>query len=119
TPSNRRRGEPPRAIHRRSLKVHAHGYDVRGLRMVGIEHMADDLCRAETHFPEGTIYPALYRLESLEFLESSAETVAGRVRRTYRVTRAGRVALKERETSWREFVRGVEAVLSSKATGHA
>ena len=70
-------------------------------------------------FPEGTIYPALYRLESLGLLESNADKVSGRVRRMYRITPAGRKALEEREASWRAFVRGVEAVLRVGATGHA
>lgn len=70
-------------------------------------------------FPEGTIYPALYRLESLGFLESSADKASGRVRRTYRITPAGRKALEEREASWRAFARAVETVLGVGATGHA
>ncbi len=65
--------------------------------------------------PEGTVYPALYRLEASGLLESDAREVSGRVRRTYRVTRAGRAALKERENSWRALVRGVDAVLRGTA----
>jgi PadR family transcriptional regulator, regulatory protein PadR len=65
--------------------------------------------------PEGTVYPALYRLEAAGLLESDAREVSGRVRRTYRITRAGRAALKERETSWRALVKGVDAVLKGTA----
>jgi PadR family transcriptional regulator PadR len=61
--------------------------------------------------PEGTVYPALYRLEGAGLLESDAREVSGRVRRTYRITRAGRAVLKERETSWRALVKGIDAVL--------
>jgi DNA-binding PadR family transcriptional regulator len=85
----------------------AHGYAIIEQLRVRSDGVFD--------FPEGTIYPALYRLESLGMLESSTETVSGRPRRTYRVTRSGRAALKEREASWREFVRGVEAVLRGGA----
>jgi DNA-binding PadR family transcriptional regulator len=89
----------------------AHGYAIIEQLRVRSDGLFD--------FPEGTIYPALYRLESLGFLESSAEKVSGRVRRTYRITRAGRAALKERESSWRDLVRGVDAVLRSRVAKHA
>ncbi|HKQ60392.1 MAG TPA: helix-turn-helix transcriptional regulator [Candidatus Polarisedimenticolaceae bacterium] len=61
--------------------------------------------------PEGTVYPALYRLERLALLESGQHEVAGRTRRTYRITRAGRQVLREREQAWRRLVEGVDAVL--------
>jgi DNA-binding PadR family transcriptional regulator len=60
---------------------------------------------------EGTIYPALYRLEQAGYLESDSAMVAGRIRRTYRLTRAGRRALREREQVWRELVAGIDAIV--------
>jgi len=78
-----------------------------------------DRSRGVFDLPEGTVYPALYRLEAAGFVESDAEQVSGRVRRTYRITRAGRAALKERETSWRELVRGVDTILRGASTGRA
>ena len=89
----------------------AHGY--------AIIAQLRDRSRGVFDLPEGTVYPALYRLEAAGFVESEAAQVSGRVRRTYRVTRAGRAALRERETSWRELVRGVDAVLRGAATGRA
>jgi DNA-binding PadR family transcriptional regulator len=62
-------------------------------------------------FPEGTVYPALYRLESLGMLRSDATIVSGRARRIYRLTAAGRRALRDRESAWRELVRGVDSIL--------
>lgn len=61
--------------------------------------------------PEGTIYPALYRLEQAGFLTSDATTVSGRSRRTYRVTPSGRTALRERRGAWRKLVLSIEAVV--------
>jgi len=61
--------------------------------------------------PEGTVYPALYRLERLALLKSDERKVAGRKRRTYRITPAGRAALREREETWRHLVRSVHSVL--------
>src|SRR3990172_10537203 len=43
--------------------------------------------------PEGTLYPALHRLESKKLLSSSWATVAGRRRRVYDLTPAGEEAL--------------------------
>ncbi|MFN8177635.1 MAG: helix-turn-helix transcriptional regulator [bacterium] len=61
--------------------------------------------------PEGTVYPALYRLESAGLLRSAARKVEGRTRRIYRVTAAGRAALRERKSAWDGLVRSVGAVL--------
>ena len=61
--------------------------------------------------PEGTVYPALHRLERAGLLASGWDGVEGRKRRVYQVTRAGRAALAEREAGWRSFAAGVQAVL--------
>jgi transcriptional regulator len=62
--------------------------------------------------PEGTVYPALHRLERDGLLASRWTTASGRRRRVYRITRAGREALSLRRLEWRRFSRAVEAVLS-------
>jgi PadR family transcriptional regulator, regulatory protein PadR len=65
--------------------------------------------------PEGTVYPALHRLEREGLLASRWSPALGRRRRTYRLTRRGRSALADRQQAWREFAAHVEAVLA--ATG--
>jgi PadR family transcriptional regulator PadR len=60
---------------------------------------------------EGTIYPALHRLERDGLLTSSWSIDSGRRRRVYTLTRAGRSALTERRRDWAQFARAVEAVL--------
>jgi PadR family transcriptional regulator PadR len=60
---------------------------------------------------EGTIYPALHRLERDGLLTSSWSMASGRRRRVYSVTRAGRSALQARRQEWTQFARAVEAVL--------
>src|SRR3984957_21328225 len=62
--------------------------------------------------PEGTVYPALHRLERSGFLASSWSTGDGRRRRDYKLTVRGRRELGVRRSSWREFARTVEAVLA-------
>ena len=61
--------------------------------------------------PEGTVYPALHRLESAGLLSSSWSDDARR-RRIYRLTRRGRRELGLRRGEWRQFARAVEAVLT-------
>jgi len=63
--------------------------------------------------PEGTVYPALHRLEAAGLVASSRTTVSGRQRRTYMLTSRGRQALARRREDWRRTANGVHAVLSA------
>lgn len=62
--------------------------------------------------PEGTVYPALHRLEADGLLASAWASAGGRKRRVYRLTRRGRSALTQRRQEWTEFSRAVEGVLA-------
>jgi transcriptional regulator len=63
--------------------------------------------------PEGTIYPALHRLEHAGLLSSRWVTVeSGRRRRVYALTRHGERALAERRAIWRQFSDAIGALLS-------
>lgn len=62
--------------------------------------------------PEGTIYPALHRLEDAGLLRSSWAAADGRRRRVYALTDAGADALTAERTEWRRFSRGVQAVMA-------
>jgi PadR family transcriptional regulator len=66
---------------------------------------------AEFDLPEGTVYPALHRLERAGYLMSDWSEVQGRRRRTYRLTGRGRGALGEQRQDWTRFARAVEGVL--------
>jgi len=68
--------------------------------------------------PEGTIYPALHRLEQGGLL-SSRWTVAetGRRRRVYALTRQGRRALADRRAVWERFSNAIGGLLGQH--GHA
>lgn len=65
----------------------------------------------ELALPEGTVYPALHRLEEAGLLASSWSD-GGRRRRVYRLTRRGRRELGHQRSEWTQFVRTVEAVLA-------
>jgi PadR family transcriptional regulator, regulatory protein PadR len=60
---------------------------------------------------EGTIYPALHRLERDGLLTSTWSTDSGRRRRVYSLTRAGTSALQVRRREWRQVSRAIDAVM--------
>lgn len=85
----------------------AHGYGV-----------IDDLKRrSEGAFDlqEGTIYPALHRLEHEGMVESEWSIENGRRRRVYRLTRKGRRTLKEKTSAWRSFSQAMARALEPAA----
>ena len=61
---------------------------------------------------DGTIYPALRRLEAGGYVKSAWKTIGGRERRAYRLTPKGARRLAEQRDDWKQFERGVRAVLS-------
>ena len=61
--------------------------------------------------PEGTVYPALHRLEQAGLLASSWSREFGRRRRVYALTARGRRELDERRGEWRQFAGAMEAIL--------
>jgi len=62
-------------------------------------------------YAEGTIYPALRRLEDEGLVRSRWSETDGRRRRVYEVSSKGRKTLAGRRNEWERFTRGVEAVL--------
>jgi PadR family transcriptional regulator PadR len=63
--------------------------------------------------PEGTVYPALHRLERDGLLSSQWASGSPRRRRVYALTAAGVTALESQRTEWARFSEGVSAVLRS------
>ena len=61
--------------------------------------------------PEGTLYPALHRLERAGLLSSTWAEQTGRRRRVYKLTTKGRRALATRHGEWAAFAQAVNAVL--------
>ncbi len=61
--------------------------------------------------PEGTIYPVLHRLEKEGLLASAWSEAAGRRRRTYTLTKAGKRVLAEQRLAWQAFSEAVGKVL--------
>ena len=61
---------------------------------------------------EGTVYPALYRLEGAGLLRSAWTIGKGRRRRVYRLTRRGRSELARERREWTSFSKAVRAVIA-------
>ncbi|MBX6360201.1 PadR family transcriptional regulator [Pseudacidobacterium ailaaui] len=81
-----------------------HGYGI----VLHIERASDALLNVE----EGSLYPALHRMEQNGWLRSEwAITETGRKAKYYRLTPAGRKQLDAAEKSFEQLVKGVRAVL--------
>lgn len=63
--------------------------------------------------PEGTLYPALHRLERARLLSSRWSEVSGRRRRVYQLTAKGERMLARQQDEWRLFTRAVHAVVGN------
>jgi transcriptional regulator len=82
-----------------------HGYAI-ALRL---ERTSKDVLSVE----EGSLYPALYRMERRGWLASSwAVTDTGRRARFYRLTRTGRSQLDAERASWLRLTTAVADVLN-------
>ena len=62
---------------------------------------------------EGSLYPALHRLERQKILTSFWEQADGRRRKYYKLTAAGRKALEAKRQEWLAFSSGVNGVLGA------
>src|SRR5262245_50653687 len=81
-----------------------HGFGIA----LHIDESSSGLLRVE----EGSLYPALHRLDRADFIEAEwTVTENGRRARVYRLTRSGRKHLKEIEESWNTLAEGVKRVL--------
>ena len=71
--------------------------------------------RSEGYFDlkEGSLYPALHRMERQKLLKASWREADGRRRKYYELTRAGHAELAARKQSWRSFAAGIQGVLGT------
>ena len=62
---------------------------------------------------EGSLYPALHRLERQKFLQPTWREADGRRRKYYELSKAGRAELASRKESWLRFAAGINGVLGT------
>ena len=81
-----------------------HGYGI----VLHIQHASGELLRVE----EGSLYPALHRMEQSGWVRSEwSFTETGRKAKYYKLTAVGRKQLEEAEKSFEQLVKGVRAIL--------
>lgn len=84
-----------------------HGYAIARF----IEDASGDAVLVE----EGSLYPALYRMERRGWLEAEwGESELGRRVKVYRLTREGRAQLAAETDAWRQFAAGVSKILLAR-----
>ncbi len=81
-----------------------HGY--------AIAQRLEQVSRGVVQVPEGSLYPALHRLEYRGFLAAAWKTTeTGREAKFYRLTRKGRKQLATEAASWQRLIEGVGLIL--------
>ena len=78
----------------------------------GISQRIQQISEGVLEVNQGSLYPALQRLEKIGLITSDWGTTDNNRRaRYYRITASGRRALGDELESWRRFAAGLEAVL--------
>jgi PadR family transcriptional regulator PadR len=81
-----------------------HGYGIA----TSIEELSEEALRVE----EGSLYPALHRMEELGWISAEWKTSdTGRRARFYRISAAGKKQLTAESERWTSFSAGVSRVL--------
>lgn len=84
-----------------------HGYDIAQL----IEQRSGGILT----FHAASLYPLLYKLEKLGWIEGRWMEKAGeRRKRVYKITREGRKILAEQRSGWDRFVRAIGQVVGGE-----
>ncbi len=85
-------------------RTRLHGYGI----VLHIQRASDEMLQVE----EGSIYPALHRMEQSGWIRAEwALTETNRKAKYYQLTAAGRKQLQEAEESFEQLVKGVRAML--------
>jgi DNA-binding PadR family transcriptional regulator len=64
--------------------------------------------------PDGTVYPALHRLEKAGLLVSERRQVGGRPRRTYSITPGGKKAVAAKRHEFTAFAQVVQRIVGTQ-----
>lgn len=78
----------------------------------GISARIQELSGDVFHIGQGSLYPALHRMEDRGWVTSYWRTTANnRIARYYQLTPEGRTPLVEEIASWRRYAKAMEAVI--------
>ena len=82
----------------------------------GISQRIQQLSRDALQVGQGSLYPALYRLDRKGFVKSEwGTTENNREAKYYKLTATGRRALADEQSDWRRFVDAVDLVLVAES----
>ncbi len=82
----------------------------------GLTHRIEQLSRDALQVGQGSIYPALVRLEQRGWIDTDWQLTENNRRATYyHLTPAGRRALGQETASWQRFVGAVSLVLAAES----
>jgi transcriptional regulator len=80
----------------------------------GLTHRIQELSHDAFRVGQGSIYPALVRLEQRDLVRTEWKiTESGRRAKFYSVTAAGKRAMSDELASWKRFVGAMDLVLSA------
>jgi transcriptional regulator len=80
----------------------------------GITNKLEQLSRSALQVDEGSLYPALYRMEEKGWIEAEWRlTENNRRAKYYRLTRAGRKQLEKEQETWERMAAIITQVLQS------
>jgi PadR family transcriptional regulator, regulatory protein PadR len=87
-----------------------HGY--------AIAQRLEQVSRGVVQVPQGSLYPALHRLENRGLLAADwEETESGREAKVYRLTRRGKTQLETEAASWQRLIEAIGLVLKLSEGG--
>src|SRR4051795_674695 len=87
-----------------------HGY--------AVAQRLQQVSRDVVQVPQGSLYPALHRLENRGLLTAEwQETETGRGAKFYRLTRNGRAQLEAEAASWERLTEAISLILKMSAEG--
>ena len=87
-----------------------HGY--------AIAQRLQQVSRDVVQVPQGSLYPALHRLENRGYLSADwKDTETGREAKFYRLTRKGRARLETEAASWQRLTQAVGLILKLSEGG--
>jgi transcriptional regulator len=83
-----------------------HGY--------AIAQRINQISRTLLEIPQGSLYPALHRLEGRGWLDAEwTDSDSGRRAKVYRLTRKGRAELEREITDWRRLSQAIDWILQT------
>src|SRR5438093_13429797 len=87
----------------------AHGY--------GIAQRLDQISKSVVQVNQGSLYPALHRLEQKDWLQAEwTQSETGREAKFYSLTRSGRKQLAAEKVSWARLIGAVQSIFNESGT---